>query len=411
MSQEAIRSVPLFASLPPEEIARLAQSLRPVELKENSILMREGMLDPRYYILLEGEVEIIKAMGQPDERVLAVRQAPSFIGEMSLFSDDGKHTASVRSLTELQLLELGRDDLDGLLRRQPDLAYQMLRTMSKRLDESENLTIRDLRRKNRELMQAYAELEAAQEQIVEKEKLERSLEVAREIQMSILPRSYPLVAGYDFGATMVPMAAVGGDFYDFINLGENTLGIAVGDVTDHGVPAALLMALTVTLLRAESRREASPRDVLLSINRHMLEMDETGMFVTLLYGILDCQSGEFTYARAGHEIPILFDAHGNTVDLERQKGQPVGLFSAPLFDEQQLKIPSGGMLFLYSDGATDACDDHDSRYGLGKLQAALHGYRKEKAKTICESVWQSLVAHRGKALQQDDVTLLAVKAE
>jgi sigma-B regulation protein RsbU (phosphoserine phosphatase) len=229
--------------------------------------------------------------------------------------------------------------------------------------------------------------------------------------MSILPSSFPIIAGYDFGARVVPMTAVGGDFYDFINLGENTLGVAVGDVTDHGVPAALLMALTVTLLRAESRREASPRDVLLSINRHMLEMDETGMFVTLLYGILDYRSGEFTYARAGHEIPILFDAHGNTVDLERQKGQPVGLFTEPLFDEQQLKIPSDGMLFLYSDGATDACDENDSRYGLENLQAALHGYREENAKTICESVWQSLVAHRGKALQQDDVTLLAVKAE
>lgn len=411
MSEDAIRSVPLFASLPQNEIQRLSQCFRPREVPAKTILLQEGMHDPRYYILIKGEVEIIKSMGQADERVLAVRQAPSFMGEMSLFSEDGRHTASVRSITELELLELERDDLDGLLRRHPDFAYEMLRTLSLRLDESENLTIRDLRRKNRELMQAYEDLEAAQVQIVEKEKLERELEVARQIQTSILPRSFPLITGYDFGAMVVPMTAVGGDFYDFINLDEKSIGIAIGDVTDHGVGSALLMALTVTLLRAESRRETSPREVLLRINRHLLEMDDTGMFVTMLYGILDFQSREFTYARAGHEVPIIVDTHGKAIELEYESGQPVGLFSDPLLDERRLKLTPGSLLFLYSDGATDACDVNGNMYGLDRLRTTLCGCHTANAMTICESTWESLIAHRCGEMQQDDVTLLTVKVE
>ena len=207
------------------------------------------------------------------------------------------------------------------------------------------------------------------------------------------------------------MTAVGGDFYDFISLDDDTLGIAIGDVTDHGVPSALLMALTVTLLRAESRREASPRDVLLSINRHLLEMTDTGMFVTMLYGILDCQSREFVYARAGHEVPILVDARGQAIDLEYSSGQPVGLFPDPLLDEQHLKLTSGSLLFLYSDGATDACDGDGSRYGPEKLQAALQGCRRASAESICEDVWRSLEIHRCGEMQQDDVTLMAIKLE
>lgn len=411
MNEEIIRSVPLFASLPKREIKRLGKVLRPCTVPEKTILLQEGKLDNRYFILLEGEVEIIKAMGEADERVLGVRVAPSFIGEMSLFSDDGTHTASVRSLTPLRLLELGRDDLDGLLRRQPSFAYEMLRTLSSRLDETEDLTIRDLRRKNRELMQAYRELQAAQEQIVEKEKLERELEVARRIQTSILPGSLPRITGYDFGALVEPMAAVGGDFFDFISLPNGMLGIAVGDVADHGVPAALLMALTVTLLRVEARRQGSPRDVLKSINRHLLEMHETGMFVTLLYGILDSHTGEFAYARAGHEIPILLDAQREVHDLGRRTGQPVGLFSEPLFDEQQLQLPQGTMLLIFSDGAIDACDQNGIRYGLERLQGALCGCQKADATGICESIWESLIAHRCGAPQEDDVTLVTIKAE
>lgn len=129
-------------------------------------------------------------------------------------------------------------DLDALLHRQPSFSYEMIRTISRRLDESENLTIHDLRQKNEERTKAYAELQAAQEQIIEKEKLEKELEVARDIQLSILPSELPQFPDCDLGASVVPMTTVRGDFYDFISLEGESLGIAVGDVTEHGIPTA-----------------------------------------------------------------------------------------------------------------------------------------------------------------------------
>lgn len=411
MKQDILRRVPFFSALSDEQLEHVADALTLKEFAQGEVLLEEDASGDLMFILVDGEVEVLKSMGTKSERLLGVRGPGTLLGEMSLFSEGKKHTASVRALSSIQVFLMSKTDLDDLLQRHPTLAYDMLTVLSRRLNESENLTILDLQEKNKALAQAYEELKAAQEQLVEKERLERELEVARQIQMSILPRSYPLISGYDFGATVIPMTAVGGDFYDFINLGDERVGIAIGDVTDHGVPSALLMALTVTLLRAESRRESSPRDVLLRINRHLLEMDETGMFVTLLYGILDCPSGGFTYARAGHEIPILFDARGRAIDLQHQKGQPVGLFEDPLLDEQQLELPSGAMLFLYSDGAVDAINENGVRYGLDNLCKALKKRRKADAKIICESVWKSLTAYRGGALQQDDVTMLAIRTE
>jgi CRP-like cAMP-binding protein len=217
---QLISQVPLFATLPRNEIEHLAAMLRPCEFPAETLLFSEGRTGDHFYILLEGEVEIIKALGTDAERLLAVRRAGSFIGEMSLFNRSGQYTASVRARTALHLLEMTRSDFDALLHRQPDLAYEMVRVLSLRLDESENLTIRDLLEKNRQLKQALNDLEAAQAQLIEKEKLEAELNVARTIQRSILPHDRPRLPGFDFGMRIEPMASVGGDFFDFIRLGD-----------------------------------------------------------------------------------------------------------------------------------------------------------------------------------------------
>ncbi len=411
MKNEIIRSAPIFASLPDNIIEHLAETLLPREIPAGTLLLQEDREADRYFILVEGEVEILKALGTPDERLLGVREAGSFIGEMSLFSEEGCHTASVRARTTLQLLEMSKSDLDALLHRQPTFAFEMMRTLSRRLDESENLTIRDLRRKNRELIKAYKELEAAQAAIIEKEKLERELELAREIQLSMLPRALPQRSGFDFGTHIMPMSAVGGDFFDIFPLEGDTLAVAVGDVSDHGVPAALFMVMTVTLLRAESRKLSSPSEVLGRVNRHLLEMNETGMFVTVLYGILDCTAHELRYARAGHEIPMLLDKHGERIDLDHRSGQPLGLFSKPIFDEHCVTLNPNNLLLMYSDGVTEAMDMDGRFFGQLRLMEVLQSGRRDSAQGICDLVWESLVTFRGEAIQHDDITLLAMKVD
>ena len=408
MRAAALRQVPLFASLPAGEIDLLAETLQPVALPMGGLLFEEGARDGRCFIVLEGEVDIIKSLGTPDERLLATRGRGSSLGEMSLFSQDHRRTASVRARSAAELLEMRREDLDGLLRRNPELAYSMLGTLSQRLEQSENHTVADLREKNRLLQLAYDELKTAQAQIIEKEKLERELEVARQIQLSILPRSLPQNGRFEFGARMIPMSAVGGDFYDVLQLENGSLAVAVGDVTGHGVPAALLMALTVTLLRAEARRIESPSEVLLAVNRELMQVNDTGYFVTALYGILHDSDGKFHYARAGHSVPLVLDAGRQPIEVGHGVGHPLGLFEEMLVDEASLDLDPGSLLLLYTDGVTEAVDAQGEFFGDERLLAALQSSNGTGPDQTCEAVWDALQAYQAGASQEDDVTLLAV---
>lgn len=408
MTEELLQSIPLFDPLPESEIQYLAESLTRREYPAGMLIVREGHPASRFHILLEGQVEIIKAIDTKDERLLAVRKAGTFIGEMGLLSEEGLHTATVRAKTPILLLQMSREEFDALLHRRPSLAYGMVRTLGRRLNHSENLTIRDLRRKNRELMQAYKELEAAQSLIIEKERLERELEVARDIQSSILPSELPERPGHDFGALMVPMSAVGGDFFDFIPLGENRLGIAVGDVSDHGVPAALFMAMTVTLLRAEARRAESPRQVLLNVNRQLLEINAMGIFVTILYGVLDYRTRLFRYVRAGHELPIVCDVHGKLNELPQGHGQLMGILDHPALDENRMQLSQGCTLLLFTDGVNEAADSQGSLYGHRRLREDLVTLRKVSAQDVCERILGRVTSYRGDNAQQDDITILAL---
>ena len=287
----------------------------------------------------------------------------------------------------------------------------MMRGLSLRLRESDNTTIADLRTKNRALAQAYAELQAAQAQIVEKEKLEQELRTARRIQQSILPGKLPRLPGYDFGALIMPARSVGGDLYDFIPLGKGRLGIAVGDVSDKGVPAAIFMALTRSLLRAEATRGASARRALERVNRLLLDMNNEGMFVTLLYGILDAQQGTFAYARAGHELPLLFGPDGSARLVECGRGAPLGLFDNVALDEQVVPVSRGSSFLLYTDGATDITGPEGVLFGLDRLQALAQGALGGRtAQALCDEIWRGLTAFQGSSSQDDDVALVAIRA-
>jgi sigma-B regulation protein RsbU (phosphoserine phosphatase) len=247
-----------------------------------------------------------------------------------------------------------RSDFERLVQRQPGFAYEMLRELGARLTNAHVAIIEDLKEKNRQLSEAYDALKAAQAQLIEKERLERELQVAREIQMSILPQTLPPLPGYDFGGLMVPARAVGGNFYDIVPLDTDTIGIVVGDVSDKGVPAALFMAQIHALIRAEADVHASPPQVSKRANRQLMEIGQPQLFATVLYGILDRATRAFAYARAGHEPPILVTDAGGREVTPWGAGLPLGLLPDPLLDEQSITIPLGGRLVLYTDGISDA---------------------------------------------------------
>ncbi len=423
-----IKQAPVFAALSDDEAGRLALVMEVVEASAGEVLFLEGTAGDRFFVVLEGRVEIVKALGTDEERVLSVRSPGDHFGEMSLLDPSGRRTAAARIPGPARLLSLSRVEFLDLLQSHPSLAYELVRVFALQLRDSNNTTIADLRRKNQDLSLAYAELKAAHVQIVEKEKLEQELCTAQRIQLSILPTSLPVLPGYDFGAVMMPARTVGGDLYDFIPLGKGRLGIAVGDVSDKGVPAAIFMALTRSLIRAEATRRTgrapvTPRRVLERVNSLLLDMNDEGMFVTVLYGILDARAGTFAYARAGHELPLLVTgatgAGAGPVSppceaslFARSAGGPLGVFPGVAIDEKVIPLsPKGTLLLLYTDGATDITDANGEAYGMDRLQEAACAAAAGTAQGFCDEIWARLAAHRGDSMQADDVALVALRVD
>jgi sigma-B regulation protein RsbU (phosphoserine phosphatase) len=424
MQELLISNVPLFATIPRDELAQLATELEQAIYPAGTLLMREGDRGDGVYIVLSGTFEIIKELGTPDERLFGRRGAGEVVGEMGLLNQDGLRTASARAETDAQVIRLTRPDFERLLGRYPTIAYEMLRMLSLRLRDSNDGVIQELQEKNRQLAQAYADvqaqnqqlaqayadLEAAQAQLVEKEALEHELRLAREIQERILPRQLPSPPGFDLGARMVAAREVGGDFFDVFPLGSDSLGLVVGDACGKGMPAALFMALTRSLLRAEAARAASPEAALRGTNQHLADMSTAGMFITILYGVLSYSTGEFIYARAGHELPLIWDASGVPLAPARANGQPLGLLPDPAIDVQILRLPPGGTLLLYSDGVTEATNAQGGFFGLESVQSTVQAHLGIPAQQLCDQLVDTLTAYRGRSPQADDITLLAVRA-
>lgn len=361
-----------------------------------------------FFVILQGKVEVVKSMGDQGERVIGTRGEGEFIGELALVNPDRHRTASVRCLEPVSVWQINRSEFEALIQRWPPLAYEMVRVLGGRLTNAQNNTIQDLREKNKLLTQAYEDLKAAQAQIIEREKLERELQLAADIQKSILPKRMPRMKGFDFAARMVPARAVGGDFYDLIPIDRNRMGILIGDVTDKGVPSAIYMAQVHALIFAEAWIAATPKALLARVNKMMLKINPSSLFATVIYGVLDRRSGVFSYARAGHERPLLSCAGEEVHLLTGNQGRPLGLFDRPLLDEQQVSLPPGSLLLLYTDGVTDGRNPAGELFGINRLIKKFETLKGLPAREACARLYASLKRYQGSASQDDDITLLTV---
>ena len=241
------------------------------------------------------------------------------------------------------------------------------------------------------------------------EQLEEEMQIARQTQLSILPIRLPRHAGYDFGSLIMPARAVGGDFYDFTHLRSGKFCIVIGDVSDKGLPAALFMALTFSLLRAESGRTENPLEILRNVNRYLLNMNSSRMFVTLLYAVLDCTSGVLTYSRAGHLMPVVLDGQGRFLDISMEEGQPLGLFEEVKIDQQRITIPEGGLVLFHSDGLNEAANAQGAEFGFTRVKEEIFASRRESAREICDRLWTAVQNYSGSVIEQDDFTVMVIK--
>jgi len=241
-------------------------------------------------------------------------------------------------------------------------------------------------------------------------KLEYELSLASDIQKSMLPRSIPRMEGYEFSADMIPAKSVGGDFFDFIPLGEDLLGIAVGDVSDKGIPAALFMAMVRSLLRAEAHPGRSLQKVLRSVNLHLMDMNDRDMFVTILFGVLNRITNQFQYVRAGHEIPLFFDDQGSFKRLPKANGQVLGVFDEIALDEQTVELTKGSMLLLCSDGIPEAPNRQNVNFGYDGIIETVGQLNNSSADVVCDELIKAVTKHQAGSLQHDDMTVVVVRA-
>lgn len=408
MPMNPLAHIPFFTDLPPEELDRLVTEMDIVNMNPGDILFREGDPGEHLYVVVNGELEILMAPDTDDELILNILYEGEYLGEMSLIQPGGHRTASARARGEVVLLSLSRAQFRDLLQRHPELSKAMVGVLSQRLDNTNVATFRDLTEKNRQLQQAFDELKAAQEQLIEKERLERELKVAADIQMSILPAVLPVRENFDFGGRILPARQVGGDFYDVFEVGDGKLGVLIGDVADKGVPSAIFMARAHALIIAEADTAISPGEVLRRVNKHITRLEKSIQFVTALYGVLDTQTAEFSYARAGHEPPLLLHDDGDVHRLPHQPGMALGLWENITLDEYSLFLPKGSLLVLYTDGMTDCRNPKGEPFGLERIKKTMTGLVNLSAQEGCDQLFEALMNYQDGSKQDDDVTLVAV---
>jgi serine phosphatase RsbU (regulator of sigma subunit) len=251
-------------------------------------------------------------------------------------------------------------------------------------------------------------LEALEQEIRERERVEQELQVARSIQQASLPKEVPQLEGWQITPYYQPAREVGGDFYDFLELKDGRLGLVVGDATGKGVPAALVMASARSMLRAVAQAsEYSPGDVLSRVNDSLAIDIPPNMFVTCFYAILEPESGTLNYANAGHDLPYLW--HSGECEELRARGMPLGLMPGMSYEEKEIVLQKGDSALLYTDGLVEAHDPHHEMFGFPRLQGLVGTHRSGESSLI-DFLHAELINFTGEDWEQeDDITLVTLE--
>jgi sigma-B regulation protein RsbU (phosphoserine phosphatase) len=247
------------------------------------------------------------------------------------------------------------------------------------------------------------------EQLIEKQRLETQLEVARQVQLQLLPGRDPQLEGYDISAYNFPTEEVSGDYYDWVRIYDDQIGIVIADVSGKGVPAALLMAFLRASLRAATHIGYAPHISMSKVNYLLWESIERNQFVTAFYGILDATNRTLSYSNAGHSPALLMKADG-TWRFEERGGVPLGMFNDSRYYEYFETIEPGEVFVLYTDGVTEAMNGTGEEYGRDRLIAGVRECRDQPARDMIDFLHRDLTEWTEGQGAHDDVTFFIIKA-
>jgi len=247
----------------------------------------------------------------------------------------------------------------------------------------------------------------------EKKRLDHDLEIARDIQRILLPAEAPAINGFQISGINVPARQVSGDYFDYIHVDDERLGVAIADVSGKGVPASLIMAICRSVLRAEAVRNPSPADVLRKVNRQLYPDIKEDMFISMAYLILDHERNGITLARAGHDAPLLYKQESQTVTPVKSPGMVVGIDSGNVFDrltaDFAIRLERDDCLVLYTDGVTEALNTEGDEFGLERTIQAVRASASNGAPAIVKKLIGDVRNFTGSHPQNDDITLIAIR--
>jgi serine phosphatase RsbU (regulator of sigma subunit) len=376
----------------------------------------------------------------PDDPILAYLANASGVVEIEKLDLDTSPALRSMKAAEVKLVVplVSQGELIGLLNLGPRLSQQEYSADDRKL-------LSDLSTQTAPAVRVAQLVRQQQQEAQERERIEQELRVARLIQQTLLPKTLPELPGYEVAAYYQPAREVGGDFYDFFELEDGRLGLVVGDVTDKGVPAALVMATTRTMLRSAAQRLFSPGEVLRRANDALVPDIPPNMFITCLYAILDLPSGRLLYANAGHDLPYRrrrrvgrsdsssrvegssssssSSSSGSSSGSEggaeeelrgvaeelRARGMPLGLMEGMAYEEKEIVLEGGESVLFYSDGLVEAHDPEREMFGFPRLQG-LVGAHRMGGSSLIGFLLGELSRFVGEGWEQeDDITLLTLE--
>ncbi len=251
------------------------------------------------------------------------------------------------------------------------------------------------------------------ERVYERERIKRELEIAREVQASFLPREKPKIQGIDVASLCLPAREIGGDYYDFIEIGKKKLGVAIGDVSGKGTSAAFYMTLTKGFLKSQAKYVDSPMQVLKNMNELFYENVERGVFISMIYSIFDLEKNQMTFSRAGHNPMILRRSGEGRAEEMCPAGIALGLEKGEIFsrtiEQKTIPIHSGDVFLFYTDGLNEALNPCNEEYGETRLRLAVEKNGHLPVEILLDNIEEDIYYFTGRAPQYDDMTAVVIK--
>jgi len=244
-----------------------------------------------------------------------------------------------------------------------------------------------------------------------KEKIESELRIARDIQLAMIPHTFPPfpdLPQIDLYAMLKSAKEVGGDLYDFFVMDKDKFCFAIGDVSGKGVPASLFMAMTRTLLRNIADKESSPASIMETLNKSLAFNNESNMFVTFFLGVLELRSGKLSYANAGHNPPVLIRDEDGLIVFEPAKSIPLGLFEDFIYTEASVDLKPGDKLFTYTDGVSEAENEQEALFNEDRMMEVIEAHKNSGPRELIGFMEAAIEAHVQSFPQSDDITMMTI---